>query len=56
MNIKLELTPQEAQWALGFIDAGLKAQGILVLDQAAALKAKLEAGAKVAAGEVPAAT
>lgn len=43
--ITIELTPQEAQWLLAFIDCGLKANGVQVLNQAAALKGKLERAA-----------
>lgn len=47
--IVLELTPQEAQWLLGFINEALKSQGVAVLDQAFVLKNKLAAAANAAA-------
>lgn len=48
--ITLELTPQEAQWFLGFIDAGLKAPngGVQVLQQAFVLQQKLAAAVNAA--------
>lgn len=46
--ITLELSPQEAQWLLGFIDAGLKTGGVQVLQQAFVLQQKLSAAVNAA--------
>lgn len=48
--IVIKLTAQEAQWLLGFIDAGLKSPngGVQVLQQAFVLQQKLSAAVNAA--------
>lgn len=46
--IVIELTAQEAQWLVAFIDAGLKTGGVQVLQQAYVLQQKLSTAVNAA--------